>query len=160
MKRNKHGCTGADPKHPLFGVWNNMHQRCGNPNHPRYDHYGGRGITVCERWRNFPAFLADMGARPSPKHSIEREDNNRGYEPDNCCWATKVEQQRNMRCNIMIEYNGEIKCLPEWADITGISKSTLSTRYYRGKRGADIFFGTRKNSPPPKNMTGGVSPAN
>lgn len=74
-----------------------MLTRCRNKNVPCFRHYGGRGIKVCERWMNYENFLADMGPRPSPKHSIERVDNNRGYEPDNCIWATQSKQCKNRR---------------------------------------------------------------
>ena len=73
-----------------------MLSRCTNPKHPRWDDWGGRGITVCDRWRDFANFLADMGERP-PGFTIERRDNERGYEPDNCFWTTVIEQNRNRR---------------------------------------------------------------
>ena len=73
-----------------------MVARCTNPRHPAYPSYGGRGIGVCARWRDdFMAFFADLGPRPSPAHSLDRLDNTRGYEPDNCRWATRSQQQRN-----------------------------------------------------------------
>jgi hypothetical protein len=78
--------------------WRGMKQRCRNPNNPAYPSYGGRGITVCERWNSFENFYADMGPRPSPQHSIDRWPNNDGnYEPGNCRWATKSEQNENRR---------------------------------------------------------------
>lgn len=84
--------------HPLYETWKGMKQRCSNPNHQDYIDYGGRGITVCNRWRNsFSNFLEDMGEKPSPEYSIERRNNNEGYDPENCYWATKSEQMKNRR---------------------------------------------------------------
>ena len=85
------------PKAPLYAVWSAMRQRCSNPRNKDYRHYGGRGITVCDRWAVFENFLADMGERPGPGYSIDRVDNDQGYFPENCRWATQSEQVRNSR---------------------------------------------------------------
>lgn len=96
MTRHGHGRRGQ-ARSPEYRAWDGMKQRCLNPNAQRYEDYGGRGITVCERWLTFANFLADMGEKPEPKshYSIERRDNDCGYGPDNCYWATDPEQQRN-----------------------------------------------------------------
>lgn len=81
-----------------------MVARCNNPDHKDFKHYGGRGISVCVRWQaSFHNFIIDMGARPTPKHSLERRNNNLGYSPSNCVWATKSEQVRNMRTTKLTE---------------------------------------------------------
>ena len=82
---------------PEYNSWYGMLQRCENPNHSSYDHYGGRGIKVCTRWHKFENFYADMGRKPGPGYSIDRIDNDGDYEPDNCRWATVKEQNMNQR---------------------------------------------------------------
>ncbi len=96
------GRVGRKAKHGQHGsieykTWESMITRCTNPNASNYAYYGGRGITVCDRWRDFRLFFADMGSRGSKKLTIERIDNNKGYEPKNCCWASKTAQCRNSR---------------------------------------------------------------
>lgn len=112
-----------------YGIWSNMIRRCNNENDANYHNYGGRGIAVCDRWRqSFSAFYEDMGARPSVKHSIDRINNNGNYEPSNCRWATAKEQSRNKRMNYLVEYNGETKCVSEWAEVYGFKPSILYNR--------------------------------
>jgi len=109
-----------------------MTKRCTNPNEKDWAGYGGRGIRVCERWRaSFANFLADMGQRPTEKHTIEREDNDGDYSPDNCRWATRAEQVVNQRSNRILTFKGRSMPVSEWAKVTGINYGTLLTRITR-----------------------------
>lgn len=118
---------------PEYGVWRDMKRRCYRPKARGYRNYGGRGIGVCERWRHsFLAFFEDMGSRPSSDHQIDRIDGDRDYEPGNCRWATRAEQNRNRRDNRYLEFNGEKLCLTDWAKRYGIHKGTLHDRLARG----------------------------
>lgn len=119
-----HGKTGT----PEYWAWTAMHSRCRRKNHPHYGSYGGRGIRVCERWGKFENFLADMGRKPSPEHSLERIDVNGNYEPGNCRWDTWLAQNRNRRNNCVISYRGEQRPQAEWAEIFGMSRSALNMR--------------------------------
>lgn len=92
-------------KHPLYKIWSGMRSRCNNLNNKHYKDYGGRGITICESWNDFNNFSRDMGPRPSPKHSIDRINNNGNYEPSNCRWATNLQQSYNTRRTL---FNREI----------------------------------------------------
>lgn len=127
--RTKHGHNTSAGKGPEYTVWDSMIQRCTNPNSKAWSYYGGRGIIVHDSWLNsFSKFLSDVGQRPSNKHTIDRIDNNRSYEPGNVRWATRKEQQRNRRCNLMISHEGETLCLTDWAQRAGISPSALKGR--------------------------------
>lgn len=109
-----------------------MRERCSVATHRSWTRYGGRGISVCDRWQQFDAFLADMGPRPSRKHSIERSNNNGHYEPDNCYWATRGEQARNRSSNRLVTVNGNRMNIVDAAPVVGISVYTLSKRLRDG----------------------------
>jgi len=119
-----------------YEAWQGMFKRCYNHNTVRFENHGGRGIEVCERWKKFENFFEDMGKKPTPKHSLDRINNDGNYEPSNCRWATPKEQCYNRRSTRFIEYNGVTKILQEWSDFFGLSKSsTLS--YYIKKHGVE-----------------------
>ena len=116
-----------------YRVWVNLKQRCYNPNNPGYPDYGGRGITVCDRWKDsYKNFIADMGLRPSPDHSIERDDVNGNYEPSNCRWATDLEQARNRRNNVYYDIDGEKLTESEVSRKYGVSPQVIRYRLGQG----------------------------
>lgn len=111
-----------------YRVWCHMLGRCYNETDHKYPNYGGRGIRVCERWRgSFANFLADMGERPSSRHTIDRRDNDGDYSPDNCRWATATEQGQNKRNNVWVFLNGEKMVVAEASRRLGISLSTVQS---------------------------------
>lgn len=110
-----------------YRIWTDLRNRCTNPNNRRFARYGARGISVCDRWRSFDAFLEDMGPCPAGM-SIERKDNDGPYSPDNCRWATTKEQQRNFSRNRWLTLNGVTKCLEDWGLDTGLSADTIAAR--------------------------------
>lgn len=126
------GCTAKYSSHIIYNTWRNITSRCGNKKHPEYYLYGGRGIIMCDRWKEkgkgFMNFAEDMGEKPSNIHSIDRIDVNENYEPGNCRWATKKEQSNNRRDNVKIDYNGESLTIAEWAAKLNIKYSTLRDR--------------------------------
>lgn len=118
---------------PERRLWRGMIARCENPKKTCFERYGGRGISVHPRWRHsFEAFLEDVGPRPTPAHSLERIDNDRGYEPGNVTWATIKEQSRNKRTNRRVTFQGKTACLAEWAEVTGLSIGRLHKRLAAG----------------------------
>lgn len=135
--RNRtHGERSYHPT-PEYRTWRAMRARCSNPKLKEYPRYGGRGITVCERWQSYENFLADMGRRPSLQYTIDRIDVNDGYFKENCRWATAQEQSRNRTNNVLIEINGVAKTMSEWAIIHNIKKSTINKRIKRGWTAVD-----------------------
>lgn len=112
-------------------TWDGMIQRCTNPKNPNFHYYGGRGIKVCERWRNFENFFSDMGLRPEG-HTIDRIDPNGDYNLENCRWANSTQQAINKRKMVFYEINGEKHCVNHWSRITGIHRDTIRSRLLAG----------------------------
>ena len=121
-----HGMTKTN----LHKVWLQMRDRCKNKANKSYKNYGGRGITICKRWDNFAKFYIDMGECPKGL-TLERIDNDGNYEPSNCKWSTRTEQNNNSRINVIIEYKGQRLTMAEWARLIGIKYNTLLYRLRR-----------------------------
>lgn len=125
-RSKKHGMAGTR----AYRIWQAMRNRCRNKNVNNYENYGGRGIQVCERWESFENFISDMGDPPEDC-SIDRINNDGDYTPENCRWASRVEQARNRSTNRRITLNGETRLLAEWAEGLGIDQSSLRERLER-----------------------------
>lgn len=141
LRSNKDGCgCKRNVRHGMAGtaehkIWCWMIKRCYCERDNNYKNYGGRGIRICDRWRGrdgFANFYADMGPRPSKKHSIERKNNDGDYCPENCVWATMVQQARNTRKNRRITFRGLTRTLVEWRDSTGLTTDTIRRRLKDG----------------------------
>lgn len=125
----KHGLSYT----PEYRAWQTMVHRCTQATSPAWASYGGRGITVCVEWLDDPAcFLADMGAKPTPAHELDRIDNDSGYRPDNCRWVLRSVNDRNRRSNAFIEHEGETLTLVEWSERSGIRSDTIKERLRGG----------------------------
>lgn len=125
----KHGFS----RHPLYAIYRTMMHRCYNPKAGAYRHYGGRGIAVCQRWReSFLSFVEDMGPKPSPDHSIDRINNDGDYCPENCRWATHEQQFSNRRGSRYLSHNGQTLTMAQWSKILGISSGTIHQRLDSG----------------------------
>lgn len=137
-----------------YRAWLNIKTRCYNERHSSFARYGQRGVYVCARWRDsFVAFLSDMGRKPSRSHSIDRADGHGSYTcgkcsdciargaPANCRWSTPTEQARNQRTTVQVTYQGVTRCLPEWAEVLGMSRNALWMRLSRarGMSPADVI---------------------
>jgi hypothetical protein len=155
------GATRANPKREYF-IWRAMRSRCHSEADPSFGSYGGRGLRVCDRWRaDFAAFFADMGPKPD-RHSLDRIDNNRGYDcgecddcasrgaAGNCRWATPKQQARNTRTNVEIEHDGRRMCVSAWAAEMGLHHATLHHRLARGWSVAEAL-----STPPLSNSESG-----
>lgn len=123
---------GEAKKSKEYEAWCKIKGRCFNPNNKSFYNYGGRGVTVCDRWRlSFTNFLEDVGRAPSPKHSIDRIDNSGNYEPGNVRWATDIQQANNKRNNRFVEYKGQVKTIGRWCDELQINRFTIESRLKR-----------------------------
>ena len=125
----KHGGMLGGKASPEYRVWAGMKNRCLDPANPGYPGYGGRGIGIHPRWLDFANFLADMGKKPSPRHSIDRINNDGNYEPGNCRWATSREQTRNTRRNVKVND----LCLKDACALTGITYAAAQKRIRKGE---------------------------
>lgn len=125
-----HGHAATGPS-KTYAAWNAMKRRCTNEKSPYFKNYGGRGITVCERWNSFEAFLADMGIAPKGS-SLERVNNNGNYEPSNCRWATKLEQDNNRRTCVWVTFNQTTQTVAQWERSLGFKTTTLRGRLRKG----------------------------
>jgi hypothetical protein len=133
--KEQHGMSSS----PEFNVWRSMLNRCRVPTNKVYQHYGGRGISVCDRWTSFEAFFEDMGPRPSAKHTIERIDNNGNYCPENCQWVTMQVQQNNRRNNVRLTLQGRTQTQTQWSMELGIPLSTIRHRKKKGMSDEDAL---------------------
>jgi hypothetical protein len=125
----KHGMTDTR----LFKIWEGMLDRCNRPTHRYFNDYGGRGISVCDEWKEFvPFYEWAVASGYSDGLSLDRKDNNKGYSPDNCRWATMKEQQNNKRSNRKVSYRGDSYTVTQLAEIAGLKKTTLKERLNAG----------------------------
>lgn len=116
-----------------YSIWSQMKRRCADSTSKSYVYYGGRGIRVCDAWRDsFETFLADVGPRPSPCHSIDRINNNGNYEPGNVRWATRKEQARNSRHNHLLTFEGRTQPMSAWVEERALTFAALKKRIKRG----------------------------
>lgn len=140
-KKNKEKCEWHTHIHTrIYKIWSNMLSRCNNPNVPAYKNYGGRGIKVCDEWKQFPNFLKwSMDTGYDDTLTIDRIDNDKGYCPNNCRWVTSITQGNNKRNNRIIEYNGQVLTLSEWARKLGVPYKSLAARIERRWNIKDAF---------------------
>lgn len=132
--KTTHGHALKTGRSLTYKSWSNMKTRCGNPKAVNFARYGGAGVTICRRWLDsFEAFLADMGERPSQRHSIERVDNAKGYEPGNCIWATISQQSVNKKISLTVIVNGTPVPLSEACHRYGVKYGTAWMRLHEGR---------------------------
>lgn len=136
--------THGDYKTTEYKSWEHMIRRCTKPRDHDWYNYGGRGIVVCERWRySYENFLADLGRKPTPKHTLDRKDNNGDYSPDNCRWATRKEQTRNRRGTRLLTCNGETLSVGDWAERVGMPIKTIEARLENGRPDEAAILGPK-----------------
>ncbi len=137
---------GCKPKHgkiktPEYRIWSELIQRCTNPKNPSYEKYGGRGIKVCDAWlKDFRSFWKDMCPRPSKELTLERLNNNLGYNAKNCSWATRDQQGRNTSRTILFTHQGKTQCLKDWAIERGLNIPTVYSRVRMGWAIEDVVL--------------------
>ena len=139
----KHGQSGGGRRgvrSKEYRAWAHMNERCNNPNHKNFAHYGGRGISVCDRWKEFSLFLSDMGSAPTPQHTLDRIDNDKNYSPDNCRWATQTEQVRNRRNTKLVTCDGVTLPVQEWSEKVGVRVGLIKDRLRLGWAPEDAVF--------------------
>ena len=140
VQSGKSTATHRMTKTPEYMAWRSMKTRCYRPANRNFIQYGGRGITVCDAWRDsFAAFYADLGPRPSSRHSLDRIDCNGHYEPGNCRWTTIDIQNTNRNSTVFVDYEGESISLAEAARRLGMSRSAFGDRHRAGLRGDELF---------------------
>lgn len=145
QKQERHGLRYL----PEYEIWLTMKQRCHNPRSQRYKYYGARGIKVCEAWRaSFATFLADVGRRPSPELTLDREDNNKGYEPGNVRWVPQAVQKQNRRNVTRYEHEGKTLLLSEWATEKNLPLELLEARVKTGGWTIERALTTPVGDPP------------
>ena len=137
IENTKHGLYGT----PEYNIWYQIKDRCFNPENKYFHCYGGRGISICAEWLDsVVSFVSDMGKRPSDRHTIERKDNNKGYCPENCIWATSDIQQNNKRNNLVLSFKGKTMTAAQWARELDMNVELIYRRSIRGLPVEDMLF--------------------
>lgn len=146
LKENPRGKTHGLVNTSEYYSWNAMKNRCLNKNAPNYHNYGGRGITVCDRWKDsFENFYTDMGSKPKKGYSIDRIDNNGNYEPNNCKWSSQKEQTNNQRTNKLLTYKNKIQTLSQWCEELNLNRDTVIERLNKYKWTIEKVLETKTN---------------
>ena len=147
--RTIHGQASNGKPTKVYQTWVGINRRCTNPNYAAFHRYGGRGITVCDEWAvSFDAFYSHVGDPPSAKHTLDRIDNDRGYEPGNVRWATRKEQANNRSTNVYLEHENKRMTLKQWAEYLGIDYDTLFSRVEANKPTAEVLAPAKKYREP------------